>query len=240
MIKFFRNIRQNLISEGKTLNYLKYAIGEIVLVVIGILIALAINNLNEDQAKSKAALNFYLNTKQQLLDDLSNINSEKQYNAFFSEQFRYAIELIELNDRSKKDTLGKITVNLTNYSDFARQGNIYEMMVNSGDIKLLKNTEIIEKLRRLEETYIYMNRMENIHFDLVVIIAPVLADNIRLYANKVENDDYLFGRKNQNFFVLSLKIMDEKDMIYKRTIDEIESVIKLIDVEIDQKTDLKP
>ena len=49
MIKFFRKIRQNLLSEGKTGKYLKYAIGEIVLVVIGILIALSINNWNEDQ-----------------------------------------------------------------------------------------------------------------------------------------------------------------------------------------------
>ena len=47
MIKFFRTIRKNLISEGKTVNYLKYAIGEIVLVIIGILIALQINNWNE-------------------------------------------------------------------------------------------------------------------------------------------------------------------------------------------------
>ena len=47
MIKFFRTIRQKLISEGKTVNYLKYAIGEIVLVIIGILIALQINNANE-------------------------------------------------------------------------------------------------------------------------------------------------------------------------------------------------
>ncbi len=46
MIKFFRNIRQNLLNEGKTTKYLKYAIGEIVLVVIGILIALQINNWN--------------------------------------------------------------------------------------------------------------------------------------------------------------------------------------------------
>ena len=43
MIKFFRKIRQNLLSEGKTGKYLKYAIGEIVLVIIGILIALGIN-----------------------------------------------------------------------------------------------------------------------------------------------------------------------------------------------------
>jgi hypothetical protein len=49
MIKFFRKIRQNLLSEGKTGKYLKYAIGEIILVVIGILIALQLNNLNENK-----------------------------------------------------------------------------------------------------------------------------------------------------------------------------------------------
>ena len=49
MIKFFRHIRQSLILENKTSKYFKYAIGEIVLVVIGILIALQINNWNENQ-----------------------------------------------------------------------------------------------------------------------------------------------------------------------------------------------
>ena len=44
MIKFFRKIRQNLLMENKTGKYFKYAFGEIVLVVIGILIALQINN----------------------------------------------------------------------------------------------------------------------------------------------------------------------------------------------------
>ncbi len=47
MIKFFRKVRQNLLSEGKTGKYFKYAIGEIVLVVIGIVIALQLNNCNE-------------------------------------------------------------------------------------------------------------------------------------------------------------------------------------------------
>jgi hypothetical protein len=49
MLKFFRKIRQNLLSEGKTGKYLKYAFGEIILVVIGILIALQINNWNENR-----------------------------------------------------------------------------------------------------------------------------------------------------------------------------------------------
>jgi len=51
MIKYFRKIRQNLLSEGKTGKYLKYAIGEIVLVVIGILIALQINNWNSQRIR---------------------------------------------------------------------------------------------------------------------------------------------------------------------------------------------
>lgn len=49
MIKFFKNIRKNLMETEKTGSYLKYAIGEIVLVVIGILIALQINNWNENK-----------------------------------------------------------------------------------------------------------------------------------------------------------------------------------------------
>ena len=49
MIQFFRNIRKNLISENKTAKYLKYALGEIILVMIGILLAMQINNWNENR-----------------------------------------------------------------------------------------------------------------------------------------------------------------------------------------------
>ena len=55
MIKFFRHIRKSLLMENKTGKYLKYAIGEIVLVVIGILIALSINNWNEQKKENNTA-----------------------------------------------------------------------------------------------------------------------------------------------------------------------------------------
>ncbi|WP_299074083.1 DUF6090 family protein [uncultured Paraglaciecola sp.] len=54
MIRFFRKIRQNLLLESKTGKYLKYAFGEIVLVVFGILIALQINNWNEQVKQDKS------------------------------------------------------------------------------------------------------------------------------------------------------------------------------------------
>jgi len=53
MIKFFRNIRKNLLNEGKTSRYLKYAIGEIILVMIGILLALQVNNWNNSRTDDK-------------------------------------------------------------------------------------------------------------------------------------------------------------------------------------------
>jgi hypothetical protein len=60
MIKFFRRIRQQLVAENKFSKYLIYAVGEIVLVVIGILIALGINNWNQAQ-QNKKLTNIYVN-----------------------------------------------------------------------------------------------------------------------------------------------------------------------------------
>ncbi|WP_033959722.1 DUF6090 family protein [Psychroserpens jangbogonensis] len=60
MIKFFRKIRQNLFAEGKTVKYLTYVIGEIVLVVIGILIALQVNTWSENQKKNLLKSNLFL------------------------------------------------------------------------------------------------------------------------------------------------------------------------------------
>ncbi|MFT7066002.1 MAG: hypothetical protein ACJAUO_001580, partial [Sediminicola sp.] len=56
MIKFFRKIRQKMLTENKFSKYLLYAIGEIILVVIGILIALSINNWNENRKESNLEL----------------------------------------------------------------------------------------------------------------------------------------------------------------------------------------
>ena len=74
MINFFRKIRQNLLSENKFSKYLIYAIGEIILVVIGILIALQINNANENRKSAKQE-NLYL--KRLLSENRDDINTFK-------------------------------------------------------------------------------------------------------------------------------------------------------------------
>ena len=65
MIKFFRKIRYDLMEKNKTGKYFKYAIGEIILVVIGILIALQINNWNENRKNRVTEADYYC----RILDD---------------------------------------------------------------------------------------------------------------------------------------------------------------------------
>jgi hypothetical protein len=74
MIKFFRKIRQNLLSKGNTGKYLKYAFGEIILVVIGILIALQINNWNENRKEDKIAKEYLIGINNDIIKDIEQID----------------------------------------------------------------------------------------------------------------------------------------------------------------------
>src|SRR5210317_1676767 len=74
MIKFFRKIRQNLLTENKFSKYLLYALGEIFLVVIGILIALSINNWNEGRINKIKEQEYLEGIKTDLQSDLKYID----------------------------------------------------------------------------------------------------------------------------------------------------------------------
>lgn len=75
MPKFFRKIRQKLLSENRFSKYLIYAIGEIILVVIGILIALQINNWNENQKARKAEIVLIKQLTKDLQKDAENLKA---------------------------------------------------------------------------------------------------------------------------------------------------------------------
>ncbi len=79
MIKFFRKIRQSLLAEGKFKQYLKYAIGEIVLVVVGILIALQVNNWNSDRKQQKETTENLKALKVDLQKDIEGLTEYIKY-----------------------------------------------------------------------------------------------------------------------------------------------------------------
>ena len=100
MIKFFRKIRQNLIMESKTSKYFKYAIGEIILVVIGILIALQINNWNESRKQINTQNAIYLIVKEDLETDILEFES---FIEAYTTKKEPAFEAVVKNDLTKED-----------------------------------------------------------------------------------------------------------------------------------------
>ena len=233
-MKLFRSIRQALIKERNLKRYLLYALGEILLVMIGISLAFQVNNWNDNRIKKEAETRYYENIKEQIVDDKALIQSEMKYNNHYMAQFKYANEILEVNDRSKMDTLGLIAINLTNYSDFDRRGNIYETMVNSGEIQLLRNHKIVNAVRVLEERYNYINRMENIHYDVVLkYVIPSLNPVINFSTGKVQKPDHIYTYEFQNMIIQLMEVMKEKNETYNSALFEIERITALIDEELE-------
>ncbi len=79
MIPFFRKIRKKMADENKPMKYLRYAIGEIILVVIGILIALQIHNWNENQKRQAEIHNIYKQIVLELDNDIDELSSNLEY-----------------------------------------------------------------------------------------------------------------------------------------------------------------
>ena len=149
MIKFFRNIRQKLLSENKISKYLIYAIGEIVLVVIGILIALGINNWNQNRTaiiKEKRALeNLILDLaeqSEQLDEFISGENEFYNSGIYLSEQYAQN-KKFQINDTlfSNLNLLGaRITLKPINTT--------FEELISTGNIGLIRNNKLRRRLIR--------------------------------------------------------------------------------------------
>ena len=137
MIKFFGKIRENVLIENKTGKYLKYALGEIILVVIGILIALSINNWNENRKLDRKRENYY----NQLITDL---NSDIAYSKTLVSAFKNDLEQYEDYKRTFNNPGLNASTTIQNLSKFQYSAqpmefetNTIKTLINTGEISLL-------------------------------------------------------------------------------------------------------
>lgn len=126
MLKLFRNIRKKLLQEGKTSSYLKYAIGEIVLVVIGILIALSINNWNEVRKNRQFEKEIITLIDQNLQRDstLLAIELHKSQDAITSTD----LLLEQVSHKNYNDSLNNLMGKIINFQRFKSQSSAFEVL----------------------------------------------------------------------------------------------------------------
>ena len=152
MIKFFRLIRQQLLSEGKTGKYFKYAIGEIILVVIGILIALGINNWNQNRKTEEQIKQFLISLKSDLRNDLIEIKAVTETQSMRYNRITEAIEL-SINPDLKKIILNDSIKYYDPGSNFTFFPTVcsYNAANNSGLIDKINNERLKRSILNLYE-----------------------------------------------------------------------------------------
>jgi hypothetical protein len=188
MIKFFRHIRKNLIMENKTSKYFKYAIGEIFLVVIGILIALQINNWNEKRLESNKEQLFLRNLQQ---DFSTNLIIFKETYTRSSKAYLSSNHLLEIIKEGTPITDNKKIESLldTIINDFVSldliDGSINEIL-NTGSLNVIKDKKLRNQLSNWSQNINDMNDDIEITVDyLFNNFVPSLNDKALLRNTKI-------------------------------------------------------
>lgn len=170
MIKFFRKIREKMLAENKFSRYLLYAIGEIVLVVIGILMALQVNTWNQNRLNSKI--------EKQLLQA---IQLKMKYNRFqyetgyirYNEVIKASTQLIQISTKQITSINPKeVDYYFHNLSKRFLVGNsnktsIYDEMIGSGQLILLKSDELRSELTSLKANLELLASYEDLQTNFV-------------------------------------------------------------------------
>ncbi|HEY5689696.1 MAG TPA: DUF6090 family protein [Yeosuana sp.] len=248
MIKFFNKIRKQLLIENKTGRYFKYAIGEIVLVVIGILIALQINNWNEDKKARAYEKKMLIEMKKVLVKDVRFFNNHLIGNRL--QRIQRASQFFEnylLTDSINRDSINYHYNGLTTG---------LQVTYNKGPFEALKSTGIDR---------IINDSLRNMIVDLYEFKLPRAAGLIKIYmdtymtnSNKYEDllrDDLQIDIQNNKvfYFYNNMKEVDLKTnqsfltllswgsnsskqllQLFNSIIPEMEELIVEIDKELNQ------
>lgn len=154
MLRFFRTIRKSLMEQNKTRAYILYAIGEITLVMIGILLALQVNNWNENQKQEALARSYIMQIQNELLDDIQE-SKEITEILITKAELLYKIMYNQNTIEELTSSNGKTFLYVgLNESDFLINTNGFDGFINTMDEIQFGNEALIKDLK---EMYINTN-----------------------------------------------------------------------------------
>jgi len=185
MIPFFRKIRKSLADDNKPIKYMRYAIGEIVLVVIGILIALQVNNWNENRKYALDKIEFLDGIRNELELDIKRADTLiKRYmqqlsyfNMVDSTYHLHDLDRVKLADSSDALDYDKL---FNRPLPFKAQNVTYQSFMTYGSTKVIKNKEL---LINLQSYYARIQEFHSIFYETIIDVESKLNWN-RVYERK--------------------------------------------------------
>ncbi len=200
MIKFFRKFRQKILSGNKFSKYLLYAVGEIILVVIGILIALYINNENEERIKEEQVANTLKQIQVELLND---IFETKTYSKLYSKKIVMIDEFI-----NQKRPLAYFDENISDFISLTF-GNQHLTISDQSFLRLKEQIDILP--RKYNWILPYLNRLYVENGSTFKRYSEVSNDVLIEFKNKIfdqynwveDYTEYRYTSEVRDFFLTS-------------------------------------
>ena len=241
MLKFFRHKRLNFMAQNKTGKYFKYAIGEIILVVIGILIALQINNWNENRKNSLKETQFLKSFKTDLLAnkvELNRVITKTEY-TFIS------VDSILQFKRGELDTLSLMSfvycmMDATAFTVFQTQEGTIQDIMGSGNLDIIKNDSIRLAIGSWHANLKTIREWEKLDKNSYGLYDEFLHKHARLYTRGQKelpiDEAKMYELLNDNLFLN--RIIDRKrypkilNINYTELIPKLDTLIRRIDKEL--------
>jgi len=251
MIKFFRKIRQNLLMENKTGKYFKYAIGEIILVVIGILIALQVNSWNENRKNSEKEITILENLKTEFVINKTDLLETSNRNSIKYELVKKILLFTgQSNENLTKVSSDEMIYNLFGGHTADVSTGFIDDLLNSGNIYLINNDSLRQRLTNWNKELVdHKTESEDEHaiwyrnsfhpfmqknYSYEIRGNNVLPD---LEFKSIFTEDYksIYKLKEfENIVITKLILLDSANKGYAKLIEIIEQIISLIDKEINK------
>jgi hypothetical protein len=252
MIGFFRKIRKQLADDNKPLKYMRYAIGEIVLVVIGILIALSINNWNEGKKSEYLEIQFL----HSLINDLERdttffSNKIKSYDLFIKNNKEYLSEAYE-TQKTYEDYLKVVGLINWDSENFSAQNATYSELTYSGQLNIFQNKDLKSKIishygdydkasKHITEFNDYSTKLlANIPFGHGTFYAPIKPSEEVLskskqweYINDISSERFLFNIESASLYASKHSIF--KEAYYEEILEKCSTLMEEINEELKKR-----
>ena len=197
MLRFFRKLRERLLTENKFSKYLLYAIGEIILVVIGILIALQLNTWNEDRKvkmKEKAYLQRFHKELELNLNEMDRLIQQSD-DVLVKIDSLLAIHFGEIPPVSDK-TFNHLAKNTVDYLVYQSAEATIEDLVGSGELDIIEDAQIRENIATWKSGLMNIRYLETDNKKAFNDLLEYYRSHSEIY--KMMRDGPIFGQNAQN------------------------------------------
>lgn len=252
-MRFFRKTRQALLKQNKVGKYLLYALGEVVLVVIGILIALRVNNLNEQHKADMKEERFLISMRSELMDNLDIVKSEINELRRSIDSQRTLLNLINSDEKAveQKELSRILAMSFSRVFELRYQDGTFKELLYSGGLVFIKNDSIKNEVTswegrmisvRKQEEGVYAARDRITDFLLEEGVFKVMLDDAGVASNLqirqsirkngAGSKAVLKSQKFENLVAYHIALNISQESYYERLADDIEDLLQMVNSEL--------